>query len=187
MTHAVDHIPTASAEPRFPEGTWNVDPGRSEIGFAVKAMGGLATVRGVFSAYDGSLTTGSTGAGGELTIVAASLDTGNRRRDRHLRSPDFFDVERHPQIVFTATGVAPNDDGLTVAGELVIGSARVRLELPMTVEHVAGDALRLCGSTRVPRAAAGLTWNRLGMVGDEAVLHTELTLVRAIATTGGAT
>jgi polyisoprenoid-binding protein YceI len=152
----------------IPDGVWNVDPQRSEIGFAVKDMWGLRTVRGVFRAYDGSLHADA----GELTIEAGSLDTGHARRDRHLRSPAFFDVERHPRIVFTAPAVGP-----TITGELTIGSARVPLEIPVDVEPTA-DTLRLEGSTTVSRKAAGLDWNRLGMIRGDAALHARLTLVR---------
>ena len=163
--------------PAFPEGVWNVDPKRSEIGFAVKSMG-LLTVRGVFHEYGGSLNVRAGGAVGELTIQAASLDTRNKRRDKHLRSSDFFDVERQPRIVFTATTVTVRDGGVTAAGDLTVGSARVPLEIPVKVEHAAGGVVRLEGKTTVPRAAAGLDWNWLGMIGRDAVLHARLTLER---------
>ena len=106
MTTGIDHS-GADATLDLPDGVWTVDPQRSEIGFAVKDMWGLRIVRGAFGAYDGSLTVRGGGATGELTIEAGSLDTGQSRRDRHLRSPAFFDVERHPRIVFTATAVTP--------------------------------------------------------------------------------
>jgi polyisoprenoid-binding protein YceI len=179
MTHAIDHTPDAPAEPSLPRGVWHVDPRRSEIGFAVKMLGGLQTVRGVFRTYEGSLTAGPGGATGELTIEAGSLDTAQKRRDRHLRSPDFFDVDRHPRIGFAATGVTPRDGGLTVMGELAVGSSRVGLEIPVTIERSADGTLRLLGTTTVSRAASGLTWNWLGTVSDEAVLHAELTLAAA--------
>jgi polyisoprenoid-binding protein YceI len=155
------------------EGTWTAEPGRGEVGFAVKDLWGLRTVRGRFGAYDARLEVRAGGAAGELTIEAGTLDTGDRRRDRHLRSPAFFDVERHPRIVFTTTAVTNH----MVTGELAIGSARVRLEIPVRVEHRDG-ALRLEGTTTVPRAAAGLDWNRLGMIRGDAVLHARLTLRR---------
>ena len=153
----------------IPDGVWNVDPQRSEIGFAVRDMWGLRTVRGVFRAYDGSLHTRA----GELTIEAASLDTGDARRDRHLRSPAFFDVEHHPRIVFSATAVTE-----TITGELTIGSARVPLEIPVDVEHTADDTVRVEASTTVSRKSAGLDWNMLGMIRGDAALHARLTLVR---------
>jgi len=163
--------------PPLPDGTWRVDPECSEIGFAVKSMG-LITVRGVFHEYAGSLAVHGDGADGELTIGAASLDTRNKRRDKHLRSSDFFDVERHPCVVFTATAVSARDGGVTVTGDLRIGSTRLPLEIPVNVEPAAGGAVRLDGKTTVPRAAAGLDWNWLGMVGRDAVLHARLTLTR---------
>jgi polyisoprenoid-binding protein YceI len=164
----------------LPDGLWRVDPRRSEIGFAVKEMWGLHAVRGVFGAYDGSLNVRAGGAAGELTIEAGSLDTGNNRRDQHLRSPAFFDVERHPRIMFTATAVTARDGGLTVTGELAIGSARVRLEIPVNVEQLADGVLRLEGRTTVSRQAAGVAWNKLGMIRGDAMLHAQLALKRAV-------
>lgn len=163
----------------LPDGIWSVDPKRSEIGFAVKAVWGLQTVRGVFRACDGSLQVRGGDAAGKLTIEVGSLDTGNSRRDRHLRSPDFFDVEAHPQMVFTAKSVTFGDDGLSVTGELAIDSSRVRLELPVNVEEMADGAVRIDGGTTVSREAAGVAWNKLGMIHRDAKLHAQLTLERA--------
>lgn len=176
MTSAHQQIGGPSDLP-LPLGLWRVDPQRSEVAFAVKEMWGLRTVRGVFGAFDGSLQVRAGGTAGELTVEAGSLDTGNDRRDRQLRSPDFFDVERHPRVVFSVTAAAARDGaGLTLTGELAIGSARVRLEIPVDVEEIAGGALRVEGETTVSRTAAGLGWNKLGMIRDDAVLHARLTL-----------
>ena len=180
MTTAIDQIPVGTTEVPLPDGVWRVDPQRSEIGFAVKAMWGLQTVRGNFGEYAGSLNVQGGAAAGELTIEAGSLDTGNGRRDGHLRSPAFFDVERRPRIVFAATAVTAKEGGLTVEGELAIGSSRVRLEMPVDVEHLAEGALRVGGATTVSRTAVGVAgWSKLGVISDDAVLHTALTLERA--------
>jgi polyisoprenoid-binding protein YceI len=167
MSTATDHL----AKLPVSEGVWNIDPARSEVGFAVKAMYGLQTVRGVFAAYDGRLTVTAGGASGELTIDAASLDTGNQKRDRHLRSADFFDAERHPQIVFTTTAVGGRDRGLTLSGALRIGSACLRVEIPVDVERTADGAIRLRGGTTISRAAVGIDWNWLGTIHDATQLH----------------
>ena len=176
-----DHQAVTDHAPEFllQDGDWRVDRERSEIGFDVKALWGIHTVRGVFGAYDGTLTVRAGGAAGNLTIDAGSLDTGHKKRDRHLRSPDFFDVERHPQIVFVPTSVTERDGGLTVAGELSVASTRLRLELPVNVTRMPDGAPRLEGRTTVAREAAGMTWNRLGSVGEDAVLHAQLTLAPA--------
>jgi polyisoprenoid-binding protein YceI len=179
QTH-IDHRPIGTNEPPLPEGTWNIDPHSSEIGFAVKSMG-LLTVRGVFHEYGGSLKVRGGSAAGELTIEAASLDTRNKLRDKHLRSSDFFDVERHPRIVFAAPAVTAFDGGLAVTGELAVGSTRVPLEIPASVERVGDGVVRVEGKTSISLEAAGLTWNLLGMIGRDAVLHARLTLERAAA------
>jgi hypothetical protein len=81
--------------------------------------------------------------------------------------------------VFTATAVTARDGGLTVTGELAIGSSRVRLEMPVNVEQMPDGALRLEGKTTVSREAAGVAWNMLGMIRGDAMLHAQLTLKRA--------
>ncbi len=173
MSTATNHITALS------EGVWSVDPDRSQIGFAVKVVYGLQTVRGVFAVRQGRATVRARQATGELTIDAGSLDTGNRQRDRHLLSADFFDVERHPEIVFTTTAVSAGDRGLTIAGALTIGSAARRVEIPVDVEWTAGGALRLDGCATISRAAAGIAWNRWGMIRDATQLHAQLTLIPA--------
>jgi polyisoprenoid-binding protein YceI len=176
---AIDHIGAGATAAALADGVWSVDPQRSEVGFAVKEMWGLRTVRGVFRAVDGGLEVRAGGAAGRLTIDAGSVDTGHDRRDRHLRSPAFFDVERHPRIAFTTTAVTAREGGLTVSGDLAIGGSRLRLEIPVDVERLADGALRLEGRATVSRKAAGMTWNKLGTIRDEAVLHARLTLARA--------
>lgn len=170
-----DHAP----ELLLQDGDWRVDRERSKIGFDVKALWGIHTVRGVFGAYDGTLTLRAGTAAGKLTIDAASLDTGHKKRDRHLRSADFFDVERHPQVVFTPTSVSAHAGGLIVTGELAVASTRLRLEIPVKLERTADGTTRLEGRTTVSRKAAGMTWNRLGSIADDAVLHAAVALERA--------
>jgi polyisoprenoid-binding protein YceI len=175
----LDQIPTATTEPGLPDGAWTVDPQRSEVGFAIKEMWGLRTVHGVFTAYDGALKVHAGSAVGTLTIEADSISTDNDRRDQHLRSADFFDVDQHPQIVFTTRAINARDGGLMVVGHLLIGASRTRVEIPVTVEQRPDGSLRLEGTTAVSRKEAGLGWNKLGMIRDDTQLHARLTLVRA--------
>ncbi len=74
---------------------WRIDPSRSRIEFRTPTFWGLVTVRGRFEHYDGTLDLRHEPAV-ELTIDASSLDTNNNKRDKHLRSPHFFDVDNHP-------------------------------------------------------------------------------------------
>jgi polyisoprenoid-binding protein YceI len=174
MASIDQHIPAGTTGPGLPEGRWRVDRRRSEVSFAVQEMWGLRTVRGVFGACDGSLTVRAGGASGELTLEVASLDTGDKRRDQHLRSAAFFDAERHPRLRFETTAVTRG----TIVGELVIGARRTRLAVPVEVAHFAEDKLRLEGTTTVSRTAVGLGWNKLGMIRDEVVLRADLILER---------
>jgi polyisoprenoid-binding protein YceI len=173
---AIDSAPASAGGAGLPDAVWRVDRRRSEIGFAVRDMWGLRTVRGEFTAYLGSLEVRGGRTSGALTIEATSLDTGNRRRDRHLRSPAFFDVARHPRITFASTAVTAQDGGLTVAGELVVGESRLRLEIPVSVERMADGALRLEAGATVSRDAAGLDWNMMGAIRGDAALRARLTL-----------
>jgi polyisoprenoid-binding protein YceI len=149
--------PTAS-EPALPACVHTVDQHRSEIGFAVKGMWGMVTVRGVFHEFSGTLDASGSEAHGELTIDAASLDTGHEKRDRHLRSADFLDVERHPRLLFRASAVTDDEGALTVIGVLVVGASQVELRIPAELKRgdQAGDgrcaiaSWGCCGDTVSP-------------------------------------
>ena len=90
--------PTTSPTPvsELATGTWRLDPSRSSVEFNVRHFYGLMTVKGHFDRYEGTLDLGHDPAV-QLTIDADSLDTKNAKRDAHLRSPDFFDIEHHPR------------------------------------------------------------------------------------------
>src|SRR2546423_8681258 len=79
-------------------GTWRVDGGQSFARFVAATLRGAAKVRGEFGSLAGSAVVGAEGASGTLTIEAASVDTGNRLRDGHLRGRDFFGVAEHPHV-----------------------------------------------------------------------------------------
>ena len=83
------------------------------------------TVSGPSPRYEGTLELGATPRS-TLTIDAASLDTGNARRDKHLRSEDFFDVEHHPQVRFTSTSATVEGDRLKVRGRSRPAASRSR-------------------------------------------------------------
>src|ERR1700747_3916637 len=92
-------------------GVWNLDPNRSTVTFKIRNMWGLVNVKGRFTEFsgDGQLT-GKGAVFGRLDIRAASLSTGIGRRDNHLRSADFFDVQRFPEISVVVTAVHPPAD-----------------------------------------------------------------------------
>src|SRR3954470_8240185 len=99
--------PAAGAQ--IANGAWRLDPARSSVAFHVPHFYGLMTVKGEFADYDATLDLGATPAV-NLTIQAASLDTKLAKRDEHLRSKDFFDAERHPQVRFLSDRAAFEGD-----------------------------------------------------------------------------
>ncbi len=108
--------------PVIPTGTWKVDAAHSSVTFSVKHMG-IAKVRGKFTEFEGTLEVREDLAHGRIygTVKVASIDTGEAKRDEHLRSADFFDVERFPEITFESTRVEAIDDEMTrVTGNLTM-------------------------------------------------------------------
>ena len=144
-------------------GSWALDAARSEIGLKSKSMWGLVAVKGVFREVTGTGTVSAAGdATGTITVAAKSIDTKNKKRDEHLRSADFFDVARTPDITFAAEQVTPSAEGVTVSGALTV---RDRTRPVSFAARVSGDEAQvvLDGETEVNRADFGLTWNQLGM------------------------
>lgn len=147
---------------------WVLDPNHTSVSFSVKHLG-VATVRGFFRKFDAETELDDpndpTTARGTVTVDAASIDTGNEQRDGHLRSPDFFDVERYPTITFTAKSVAPKgEDTYAVTGDLTIKD--ITREVNLEYEH-GGSATDPYGNLKVGgtltgtvnRSEWGLKWN----------------------------
>ena len=146
-------------------GTYNVDPSHSNVGFAVRHMG-IATVRGGFKKFAGTVEA----ADGKLTLSgsvdAASVDTGDPNRDGHLQSPEFFDAAQFPQITFTSTGAEPTADGkVKLTGEITIRDTTKAIEL---VGELAENGQDPWGNERIgfevegkiDRREFGLEWNQ---------------------------
>ena len=112
-------------------GTWAVDPAHSRVGFAVKHMG-VATVRGEFREFEGTLEIGEdlSTARAYGTVKTASVDTNQPQRDEHLRSPDFFDVERYPEMRFESTRIEQiAEDAFRIIGDLTLHGITREIEL----------------------------------------------------------
>ena len=162
----------------LPIGTWRVDPAASALEFGARGMFGLVPVKGTFGKYTGELHADESGAHGELRIAAASLDTGNSKRDSHLRSADFFDADRSPTVTFSLLKIEQDGTGLAFRGALKIRDNSLEISAPLTVSQLDGDRLLLETTVDVDRAAAGVGWSRMGMIRGAAHLRAKLTLER---------
>lgn len=151
-----------SGAPELERTRWRVDPARSSVEFQSRTFWGLVTVKGRFERYDGTLALSDTPAV-QLTIDAASLDTKNARRDKHLRSADFFDAENNPQVRFVSDEVTRDGERLAVRGRLQARGAEIPLQLDATLHQTDGE-LEIEAATEADHRLLGMTWNQLGMM-----------------------
>jgi polyisoprenoid-binding protein YceI len=154
--------PTLAETASIQKTRWRIDPSRSRVEFETKTYWGLATVKGHFDRYEGTMDLSADPAI-ELTIDAASLDTGNRIRDKHLRSRDFFDVGRYPEIRFVSDSAVLFGNHLKVRGRLHVRDQSMAMQLDAELRAV-GDELEIDTETVADHREVGMTWNQLGVI-----------------------
>jgi len=126
---------TASAK------TYTIDTSHAEVGFSIRHMG-ISNVRGSFKTFSGTITyDGSdiTGLKANAEIEVSSIDTANKKRDDHLRNPDFFDAAKFPKITFASTGVKKGKDGYILNGKLTMHGVTKEVSLPVVVSGPIDD------------------------------------------------
>jgi polyisoprenoid-binding protein YceI len=130
-----------------PVGTWTIDPAHSSIGFSVRHL--MGKVRGTFEEFTGHVTTAEDPADcrAAATIAMGSVSTGNRMRDDDLRSANFFDVDRHPDMTFESTGLVVADGMLQLPGKLTIRG--ITHDVALDVEFLGLDETGLQGEQRI--------------------------------------
>ena len=175
---------------RVPTGTWEVDPAHSRVEFQVKHLG-IATVRGHFARFGGTLELGEDLASSRAygSVEAASVNTNDDGRDTHLRSADFFDVAQYPQISFASTAIVPTgEDTFRITGDLSLHGVTREVTLDAEITGTEEDPW---GNERVGlevrgelfRGDYGITFNQaLGsgnvMVSDKVKLHLDISAVK---------
>jgi polyisoprenoid-binding protein YceI len=176
---------------RVPAGTWRVDPTHSSVGFEVKHLM-IATVRGHFSDFDGWLEAAEDDPSNSHAwgvVRVASIDTGNPDRDAHLRSPEFFDAERYPEMRFETTHIQHVEGGhYRLAGDLTIKDTTREIEVDATVEGAAQDPwgnerVGIAVRGTIDRTEFGLTWQQMLsggglLVGEEVGIVIDVSAVR---------
>ena len=181
---------TAAVPTGIAQGTWNVDPSHSSVEFQVKHMG-LATVKGFFSEFEGSLEVAEDGTiSASGSVDAASLNTRSNQRDEHLRSADFFDVENHEKLTFESKRIEQVDeDTYRITGDLTIRGTTREVVFEGVTQGVDQDPW---GNTRVglevvgqiERSDFGLNWNQAlesggVLVGKKVKILLDLSTVKA--------
>lgn len=147
-------------------GAWTAVPDRSRITFKNKTMWGLSTVGGRFTEFSGHGRIADAGeVSGQIDIEAASVDTGLRARDRHLRSADFFKVQRFPQISIVVTGAVPsNGDTADLEAFITVTGTTQPLPLQARVNRLEDGAVRVSTETTIDHDKLGIHWNMLWML-----------------------
>lgn len=154
------------AEVRFPSpGVWKLDPAHSSVEFTARHLM-VTKVRGRFRLFDGTITIADDIAESkaEGVIDASSIDTNQPDRDGHLKSPDFLDVEKWPELRFTTKSLERIDDQNWLArGELTVRDVTRPIELNVQYGGVGagpkGEVMFLSASTEINREDWGMTWN----------------------------
>jgi polyisoprenoid-binding protein YceI len=160
-------------------GVWNVVTERSTIRFENKTMWGAMRVRGTFTEFSGSGQIDAQTVSGRIEVMAASVHTGLRKRDEDLRSPNFFDVEKYPNITILVTGGEPvGDDKVGLRADLTAKGITAPLPLQAIVEILDDGAVRLTTQTTVVRKQFAVEGNMFGMVGAKTALKASLVLRR---------
>lgn len=173
------------------KGTYSIDPSHSRIGFAARhAM--VTKVRGSFNEFSGTGYFDPDDPSQiriDLTIAAASIDTRNADRDAHLRSNDFFDMDKFPQITFVSTSVtAPDAATYRVTGDLMIKDVTKPITIDFEYTGAAVDPfgnhrIGLEGSVVVNRKDWGVNWNAAleaggVLVSENVTLEFEVSAIR---------
>jgi polyisoprenoid-binding protein YceI len=161
-------------------GRWSIDSSATHAGFVSHTLWGLIPVRGSLSARSGHLLVEPSGASGELVLDAASVDTGIRLRDLHLRTRDYFDAARHPDVRFVAhTLNALGPERIAVAGELTVAGHTAPLMLECSTRLPGPERVELTTQVQVDRRRFSMSGGRLpGMTPVGVVLALEVILVR---------
>ncbi|MFC7259220.1 YceI family protein [Streptomyces lutosisoli] len=166
MSDTTSHTPQSGSLAEVAAGRWTLDPAGTTVRVQHKTFWGLVNVKGVFTEVsgDGEVLAGG-GAHGSVTIDAASLDTKNAKRDKHLRTADFFDVDKHPSLVFTANEITATGNGSAqVTGELTVTGVSRELSFTAEASEISADAVTLTAEIPVERAQFGMTWNQANML-----------------------
>jgi polyisoprenoid-binding protein YceI len=173
---------TKPSLPAVAAGPWSLDAATSSVTFHHKSVFGLVNVRGTFPVRDGGGLVGADGsASGTLVVDTAGLDSKHGARDKHLKSADFFDVERFPDITFTADEVrrvSPDSTEVRVGGRLTVKSVEKAVSFLAHASTGGDGSVTLTAEVTFDRHDYGLSWNRIGMIKGLATLSVRLRFVQ---------
>ncbi|MEQ9366622.1 MAG: YceI family protein [Leptospirales bacterium] len=164
----------AVAIPASAAGEWKLDESTSAVTFTADSR--LGAVDGVFHKWsmDATVPADLAKGAGKFVVDVASIDTQNRRRDDHLRNPDFFEVEKYPQAVFTIQSVTAEESSVKVLGTMKIKNVE-RTETLSFRRVESADRLELNGRIIIDRTKYGITYDSIfNPIENEVILRMKL-------------
>ncbi len=151
--------------PGYVAGTWAIDPVHSEVSFVVRHMM-VSKVRGRFDKFEGSIVTADDPLASTVTasVDLSSINTGQEQRDAHIRSADFFEVEKYPTMNFTSTAIKASKEGYVLEGDLTLKGVTRAVAFNLEISGFGPDAYggTRCGfsaSTQINRMDYGVAFN----------------------------
>ena len=151
--------------PGYVAGTWAIDPVHSEVSFLVRHMM-VSKVRGRFDKFEGTIVTAEDPLASTVTasVDLNSINTGQEQRDAHIRSADFFEVEKYPEMTFVSTGIRQAEEGFFLEGELTIKDVTKAVAFELEVSGFGPDAyggtrIGFSAETQIARSDFGVSFN----------------------------
>jgi polyisoprenoid-binding protein YceI len=186
MTATVEKAPAAGTRT-----TWKLDPSHTTVEFSAKHLM-ISTVKGRITDIEGTIDIDEKdprNSSVEATLKAASLDTRTDQRDQHLRSADFLDVEKYPEIIFRSTRIEGDKDSFKLTGDLTIRDVTKPITLDVEFEGTGkdpwgGERVGFSAKGKFDRRDFGLTWNQAletggVVVGNEIKISLEVEAIKA--------
>lgn len=186
MTATVEKAPAAGTRT-----TWKLDPSHTAVEFSAKHLM-ISTVKGRITDIEGTIYTDEKNprnSSVEVTLKAASLDTRTDQRDQHLRSADFLDVEKYPEIKFRSTRIEGDKDSFKLTGDLTIRDVTRPITLDVEFEGAGkdpwgGERVGFSAKGKIDRRDFGLTWNQAletggVVVGNDIKINLEVEAIKA--------
>lgn len=204
MTHALSKLlvtlslaPTmALAQSKMEPGVYQIDPAHSKVGFEVPHLV-ISTVEGSFREFEGSIELGKDFSKSKVNskISIASIDTGVGQRDDHLKSADFFDAAKHPQMTFKSVSIKGDPNSFKMVGDLTIRGVKKRVTfdgnyLGAVTDGYGQRKVAFQAKTKINRKDFGLTWNNMvevgPVVGDDVTIELKIQAARPAQNTQAA-
>ncbi len=173
--------------------TWKIDPSHTSVEFSARHMM-ITTVKGRFADFEGTVVENAAsleGATVEVTMKAASIDTRTEQRDAHLRSADFLDADKFPNITFKSSSISGTKDTFSLTGDLTVRGTTRPVTLDVTYDGGGkdpwgGERVGFSASGKIDRREFGLVWNQALetgglLVGNDIKIQIDAQLVKQAA------